>query len=294
MKTLKTLALFMLAVTLSNCSKNDDATSQIPQEESIRLKNYTKDDVNFDMTYNENNQLFKYQYGNSSSKVTLTLQYDEEGNITKNGYGYTYNTQGNIADINSSYLNAVLNYNTEGQLKSMNSHYTYTTTDITATTNFEYDSNNRLYIINEYSNDVTASPYAKTTLTYDANGNITQKQIKRSNDGIDFYLFQTTTYTYDTKNNPFFNVVNHAGLKDAVSIQDFVSLRTLAFGGQIGKAYLNFYSPNNLLTEENSLKIVTYNYTYNEDEYPITLMQTTEHVGGSTYSYSLTFTYETY
>jgi hypothetical protein len=81
-----------------------------------------------------------------------------------------------------------------------------------------------------------------------------------------------------------------------MTIQDFNTFRTLAFGGKIGKAYLNFFSPNNLLTEEDSFKIISYNYTFNEDDYPITATRTYDESmsSGEITITSLTWTYEMY
>lgn len=299
MKTLLKTLTIILAITLSSCSSDDDG-SNLPQDQKIRLANYTKDDVTFNMTYNEDGMLTKYQYGNTFT-VTSNIEYNTSGNITKVGpLEFIYDAQGKITEINNSSNNTIstITYNSQGLIEAINSTYDDGgSPPENSETNLEYNSNGQLIFISEYiDNGTIASPYAKTSLSYDQNGNIIEQYIQRSNDGITYYDFSTTIYTYDNNKNPFHDTIGKTGITNDIILQQFIGLYSIYFSGQVGLTTMYFVSPNNLISKENSLKLVTYNYTYNEDNYPIIAEEINDasSSGGSVYTYNKTFTYETY
>ena len=301
MKHLITYIGLVLAVgLLANCSKNDDDT--LPKPTEIRLTTYTVDDVPFHMTYNEYNQLIKYQYGNTTA-INSPVEYDTEGNIIKNGARtFTYDDQDRIETITQAVnptTTIVFNvaYSSQGLPEVI-----YTNRDDgsgvieTAITHLEYNSNNMPIVITEINESVAVSPYAKTTLTYNDLGNITQKFIERSNDALTFYDFSTDTYTYDNKKNPFALTISNTGISSKQVLQQFIGMNTLGFSSQVAHLRLYFNSPNNLLSIQDSFKTISYSYTYNDDDYPITREETYDATlsGGDVVTRNAIFTYETY
>lgn len=298
MKNLITyIGVTLLVFMLSNCSKNDDEVTQPPQAESTRLTNYTIDGVPFNMTYNDDGTLFKYQYGNTFA-VSATIEYNPNGDISKNGSRtFTYNSEGQIATITqnlsptASFVSTMV-YNSQGLVESITANHN---DGQTGTIQINYNSNNKPLLISEY-NESVVSPYAKTTLTYDDFGNITQQFIERSNDGITYYDFSITTYTYDTKKNPFALTIDKIGISNNQLFQFFIGMNSVSFGGQVAFAAFHFNSPNNLVSIQDSFKIITYNYIYNDDDYPITAERIYDSSisGGSAFTTNRTFTYENY
>tara|TARA_R110002033_G_C3843045_1_gene234986 strand:+ start:38 stop:937 length:900 start_codon:yes stop_codon:yes gene_type:complete len=297
-KLVKYLSAVLIAFLLFNCSKDDDEVTQPPQAESTRLTNYTIDGVPFNMTYNDDGTLFKYQYGNTFA-VSATIEYNPNGDISKNGSRtFTYNLQGQIATITqnlsptASFVSTMV-YDSQGLVESITANHN---NGQTGTIQINYNGNNKPVLISEYNESVAVSPHAKTTLTYDDFGNITQQFIERSNDGITYYDFSTTTYTYDTKKNPFALTIDKIGTSNNQLFQFFIGMNSVSFGRQVAFASLYFNSPNNLVAIQDSFKIITYNYTYNDDDYPITREEIYDDSssGGSVYTYNSIFTYETY
>jgi len=296
-KLVKYLSAVLIAFLLFNCSKDDDEVTQPPQAESTRLTNYTIDGVPFNMTYNDDGTLFKYQYGNTFA-VSATIEYNPNGDISKNGSRtFTYNSEGQIATITqnlsptASFVSTMV-YDSQGLVESITTNHN---NGQTGTIQINYNGNNKPVLISEY-NESVVSPYAKTTLAYDDFGNITQQFIERSNDGITYYDFSTTTYTYDTKKNPFALTIDKIGTSNNQLFQFFIGMNSVSFGRQVAFASLYFNSPNNLVAIQDSFKIITYNYTYNDDDYPITREEIYDDSssGGSVYTYNSIFTYETY
>lgn len=293
---LKNIIIVLLTLNLFNCSKGDDV-AQPPQAESIRLKNYIIDGVAFNMTYNEDGTLFKYQYGNTSA-VTSSIEYDAEARIIRNNSrSFTYNPQDQIATITqnisstASFVSTMV-YNSQGLVENITVNHD---NGQIGAIQINYNGDDKPVVISEY-NESVATPYAKTTLTYNDLGNITQQFIERSNDGITYYDFETYTYTYDNKKNPFALTINKIGISNNQLFQKFIGMNSVSFGRQVAFEAFRFNSPNNLVSIQDSFKIITYNYTYNEDDYPISAerIYDTSISGGSASATNITFTYETY
>ena len=73
-------------------------------------------------------------------------------------------------------------------------------------------------------------------------------------------------------------------------------MNSLSFGRQVAFLNLWFNSPNNLVTIQDSFKTISYNYTYNEDDYPITSEEIYDASisGGIIITKDINFTYESY
>jgi hypothetical protein len=292
---LKRICLLFLSLTLFNCSNDDDGT--VKQPESIRLVNYTIDDVPFNMTYNDDNLLIKYQYGNTFA-VNSSIEYDSNGYITKNGSRtFTYNSTGQITTITqilsptASFVSTIV-YNSQGLVESITTDHN---NGETGTIQINYNSDNKPLVISEHNASV-GSPYAKTTLTYDASGNITRQFIERSNDGISYYDFSTTNYAYDTKKNPFALTISKIGNANNQLFQMFIGMNSVSYGRQVAFDSFYFNSPNNLVSIQDSFKIISFNYTYNANDFPITSEEIYDasSSGGSVNTYNFNFNYETY
>ncbi len=295
MKTLKTILLIAFTITLFSCNKDSGEIIELPKQESTGLKNYTIDGVPFNMTYNDDNLLIKYQYGNTHS-VTALIDYNPNGSIAKNGSrAFKYNSQGQIATITenlspTALFVSTMVHNSQGLVESITTNHN---NGQTGTIKINYNSKNKPVLISE-NNPAVTSPYSKTTLTYNDLGNVTKKFIERSNDGISYYDFSTNTYTYDDKKNPFALTINKIGNSNNQLFHGFIGMNSVSFGRQVAFAEFYFNSPNNLLSNQDSFKIISYSYTYNDDGYPITRKEIYDasSSGGNIYNYDSTFTYE--
>lgn len=301
MKTRFKIIIILVAITSIGCSSDDDNAGMQPKEENTRMTSYTIEDVEFNMTYNEAGMLTKYRYGNPSATAISNIEYNPDGNITKHGsFNYSYNAHGDIENITKTNNPLII------QIAYNSQNYIETITAInddgnggaieTGTTTFEYNSNGLPVEINEFNNVTPVSPFAKTMLSYDDNGNIIERYIQRSNDGISYYDFSTTVYTYDDKKNPYQVTIGKTGITNKHILQQFIGLYSTYYSGQVSLVPIYFVSPNNLLTEEDDLKLISYSYTYNEDDYPMSVERTWDASmsGGSISTTNRIFSYETY
>ena len=148
MKTIiKYLGIAIFALSVFSCSKDDDEITQLTK--NIRLNNYSINDVPFNMSYNNDDLLIEYEYGNTFS-IRSRIEYDNSGNIIKNGaQTFTYNTQGKIETITKNVSPSMsivftIAYNTEGFPERITANHS---NGETATTQLEYNSNNKPIIV---------------------------------------------------------------------------------------------------------------------------------------------------
>jgi len=257
----RAICLLVMLVGMSSCSSSDDDT---PREENIRLKIFSMDSNEVEITYNED--------GKVSSIGRDNVIYDAEGRIKQNGNtSYTYNNQGRVSKMTrrsgSRTIETTIVYNNEGLVATSNS---MDDQGKVSRSTFEYDSKNRLTIlISENTNFF--HKYVKTSLTYDAKDNIEQILTEDSDDGILYNRYNVENYTYDVKNSPNYNLLTKTGHSIAINL--FNINPSLRIGNYNAYETMYFYSKNNLLSSQvfNSSGTSIYDYVYNENNYPFSV-----------------------
>lgn len=278
----RTLCVLILMLGIASCNNDDDA----PKQENIRIKSYSKDANEYNLTYNENNRL--------ASIGSREILYGTEGRVLQIGTTkYTNNNQGwvtkRILWPTSNYPQTeTFEYDNEGLMKNSK----WSSSNQTDYSTFFYDSENRLAsIIVKYK---TPRSDFKYSLTYDANDNIEQILVERSKDGgVTYPETSVTNYTYDTKKNPLYLLIN----KDNSNLNE---IHIMYSGLLINYVSLEnnapySYSKNNMLSSERidnngTTTTRTYNYIYDKNNYPISA-EIKDTVRGTEYR---TWTYEEY
>ena len=141
------------------------------------------------------------------------------------------------------------------------------------------------------SGDQTQSVAGAETYTYDSKGNLIEGIIPYS--GGDRHIY----HTYDDNESINYIIANSMGITDRISMMAVPTIVDMA-ARQVGRQSLNYYNPNNILTYKDITNGVvhwnnSWEYTYNEDGYPIAI----EHIKRSptvpsynaTYHYTLTY-----
>ncbi len=265
MKTIIKLTVILCTTIIFFSCNNDDDTQP---EQNIRLKAYSESANEYELNYNEDGTLKSYQY-QSEGLLKTTIIYDDEGRIKQNGNtSYTYNNQGRVSKMTrrsgSRTIETTIVYNNEGLIASLTSRNE--TVGITTTSIFEYDSQNRIKSLTEES----SGSFVKTSLVYGTNDNIEQMLIERSSDGVSYREYNVRNYTYDTKNNPNYNVLTKIGVSSTINV--FRIKPSFKIGNVIAYEAVYFYSKNNLLSYQSlySEGTVTrsYDYVYDENNYP--------------------------
>ncbi len=172
----------------------------------------------------------KYEY-DSKNRVAKSSSYASGNNALLSEQLYTYNTNGELAKTAITYF--------EGG----NAAYASYTT-------FEYDSNRKLQKKNVFEGEETAEGAGKlkSFTTYETlpNGNYTLEKQYIVDENETAQLFSTTSYSYDTSNNPFFAFAEPG---TAVSPNNQISAKTLVHGSKKEYSY-------------------TYAYKYDERSFP--------------------------
>ncbi|MDX1769379.1 MAG: hypothetical protein R3294_15075 [Arenibacter troitsensis] len=301
-KVFNQIAILILALTLINCSKNDDGdltpVEQIGhQEQYTRLTSYSQNSKEYSLTYNANGSIKNYEHFNYPGENSLAnVEYDANNRIAKNGaFTYTYNSIGKISTIleviGSTEIEYLLDYNPDGQLTA---HTRYTTdgSRIHTQHKIKYNLNNQIAEINIYSLYSTPN-YSKHSFTYDGLGNLVQDKNELSwENRNDYFESSRTRYTYDSKKNPIYGILYKSGLTNDFSVINFKQMHSISAG------YFYYYPPNNLVSlEVNSVGnpsnnyITTNYYFYNEDNLPTTMDYSKTKSNGET---TLTENYKTW
>ncbi|QCX39716.1 hypothetical protein FF125_15155 [Aureibaculum algae] len=261
--TFKNIVLFMM--TLSNLSISDIYGQQ---SDNIRLISYAENTNKIDLSYNDNNLLTSIGY--------TTLNYDSESRIDQIGkVSYAYNELGQISKIinektaSLGNLETEITYDKDSLITSFVSKYGKADLG-TATSTFEYDKNKRLKRIIEKGAD--GRGYGRITLAYDDKNNIVQQLKEKSYDGTSYRQVTVSNYTYDTKNNPDYNVLTQTGNSSEINL--FHLIYNIAIGGQSAYETVYYYSKNNILSSEvisveGNAATQTYSYVYDKNNYPV-------------------------
>jgi len=266
-----------LAVLFTAC-KSDDDTQPTPQVINKFFLNAVSEEDSVSATYNAANkvdrfdQFFKdggenYQYFWYSQAVY------ENGKMTK--------VMGSEKDAASLQQSQAIIYDASGRVQKLN-FYSFGTSKVDSYDSLGYDGNGRLsyvWFADAAGDNAPLVIYKKTALVWDANGNIGKTYDVRIVDGAETTDTVKTSYTYDDKVNfkskqPEFLLMNSEGAEQSLSA-------------------------HNVLTSERveptySLK-VTNTYTYDEENYPVTIkvqeveVSNGEEVHNSTLNYKIRY-----
>jgi len=246
-----------LAVLFVACK--DDETNPTPQSTKLFL-NLVRGTDSIGATYNASNKI-----------VTYNLIDSREG-----GHSY-YNEavyeNGRIVKLNYSeesptalHLDRSYDYNAAGNVVKIKFHEEDGT--VYGFDSLAYDNNGRLaalYVAEGTEGNIKI--YRKYALVWDNKGNIIKQHAIRVESGVETKDSVTTTYTYDDK-------INYVAKQVEIFLME---PEGPAFG----------LSANNIVTEKTvssttTTEEYTKEYTYDEDNYPVTMKSTGKYTNGGT------------
>lgn len=269
--------ILCLIFTLYNCKVDDEIIYH-----NTLLKLYSVGNNTFNITYDIQGKPIiigdnAINY-NSSAKITIIdpnyyFTYDKHNNI---------NTISAISNTMYSLEDASIKYNEQGLLQEETISYIQTSkpnTTIDIVRNFTYDENQKLIEILEKSPKKNkTNSFKKQLIYYDNKGNITKiEQFESSNNEISYHRQHVSSFTYDTKKNPFFHLLLDAGVSNNYTKLQYFGIPSISLG--LENLKLQYYSKNNLLSvkkimENGDINTVNYQYQYNTDNLPISLIKT--------------------
>ena len=303
MKTLLKRITFLMIVslTLYNCSSDDDAsTGETPLLENTRLTAYSVNTIEFAVNYNTEDYISGYESSDTSQPRSVV--YNTDNQIIQFGrISYMYNAQGRISQIteadDTTFRNKTSSivYNNEGLIATQNFRFTYVSSGDTVFVNrvYDYNSSGQLISITEDS-----SLYkTRDLMTYDSRGNIVQIKRQSSPDGITYTDQQTTTFTYDNKKNPGKKMLENMGIDSNFSLLHIRYNLTINFSNY-AFFRLSYYSNNNVISSQSTYSSGqtnrTYDYVYNDNDYPTAAEEDVALSDGTSYTSYKTWTYESY
>lgn len=312
MKTIsRTLFILLLACAWS-CSNDDDsivnndddANSGDPDPMEVvssRLSSYTIEDVEFEFTYDESDgKLTRFQYGTTFT-VNASIDYDDADRISEIGpTTYQYDAEGRLIRKQKGDISiAEFTYDSTGKIIVINSQYPNSSGGANSNeSTISYNSAGLPERIETYDarEDIGFPQWWRINLGYDGSGNLIEEFVEISNDGTTYTAFETWNYSYDDKKNPFHQAIGTTGVDPMLHAHEFIQLFSVSYNDQGELGTLYFTSPNNLLTITSSLNITTFEYIYNEDDYPETLNYNFDATssGGGTSVRNYSFNYEDY
>ncbi|MBB6610953.1 hypothetical protein H7F15_07890 [Pontibacter sp. Tf4] len=252
--------LFFGVVAFSSCDDRDKTALQ-PTMEQGAISHVMAD----------SSEITSYNY--AGKELTQINHYDKETGDLESFEKFIRDNKGNVikATTHAGDNHAVLSeqafrYNEKNQLtQTTTAYYNGSNLEYNAITTFEYNSKKELEKKSVLEGADEKSAKLKSYTTYESlpNGNIGQeKQFVVDGKGTG-KLFSTTTYSYDTNQNPFFN---HAEPGAEASPNNMTVASTLVHG---------------------SKKTYRYSYTYKYDErgYPTSQTVTSPTGKSETYTY---------
>lgn len=244
-----------LAALFTACK--DDDTTPTPQATKLLL-NIVSEYDSISLTYNANNKIARFEsvalagenaayYSEAvyeNGKMTKLLASDESPTALVLAQTYDYNATGSLLRINF--------FSANGQRDQYDS--------------VAYDNNGRvaaLYLSEHADGGTTQSAfYEKCLFVWDGKGNVAKQHVIKITDGKETTDTVTTAFTYDDK-------VNFAAKQFELHL---LEPESVAFA----------LSANNILTEKTEYsdytETDTNEYTYDEDNYPVTQKNTSQSI----------------
>jgi len=262
MKTQTYLAILLCALFTASCSKDDNQDEQIDTEKFVKSE-WVSEDINIAYTYNNN--LLATATGNYSNvDYTSTFTYNPDGKLTKwqqmeSGTSdtdiqtFTYNPDGRLAGYVSDFENVSITY--DGNIATLTGRIEG---DDNASAILELNENGLVTKFTE-SNQYTV-------FQYDGNGNI----IKAETFDNDDTLLTSFTIAYDSKINPFYGQLSSIYIERFIEF--FWEFDGIYYSGLEGYSF-PFQKSNIVSIIESSETILEYTYTYNNENYPISVSE---------------------
>ncbi len=308
MKNLKTLLAISTILCLLSCSKDDDGGSQTPPQQKLITYKFGSSTQSYeyldDKLYKQNtaNGIGTFTYNSNkissynTSNFSVDFFYDAtSGSLTKTvttgstfteTATYTYNAQNLVQEVHT-----IVRRNTNNKI----------TSNVIKT--FEYNTNNQLVGVNEDFRGPSSGSISdgkidvKNIIEYYDNGNVKKVLTKeRRPNSSTFTDDSSFSYTYDDKTNPFYSMVQNNLDNNNFTFFNFLP-KSLYIGYNVySRPY--FYSKNNIATIDykdnasNFTYTTTYNYVYDENNYPISADLTRTQSDGGGYTVPIVWNYE--
>lgn len=250
-------------LSLTSCSSDDNTTSP------VLLKKLQASVMG-------NNEEYSFDY--TDTKLTK-ISFQIDMGTTTSGYSdivYAGDVITQVRDYNGSNqntYNTVFTYNTAGQLTKVMKYQVGV--DHAEKTVFTYNADNTVDS-QHYVGTNASQPYVNATEKfYFVNNLLVQKD----------YIYSTTTniqimYNYDSANTPMKNVTGLAAIELYVNSWDgFLSLGLKGVANNIVKEVWNYNTPG-VVSET-----INYDSVYNDDNYPVSIISTSDSPGPYSYNY---------
>jgi len=248
-------------VALSACEKQEEQDSLKPEFEQGMLSHIMTDSAevtSYKFAGTQLSQINHYDQETGKLESFEKLERDAKGQLLKT----TTHAGSNHAVLSEE----TYTYKQNGLLdKAATTYYSGGKVEYTAYTNYAYDANNKLEKKSVFEGTENTAAKAKSYTKYEVlpNGNYSQEKQYVIDDKGQARLFSTTTYSYDTSNNPFFAFAQPGTIS---SPNNLVAATTVVNGSN--KTYKH-----------------TYSYTYDERGYPMSQTVTTPNGKRTTYTY---------
>ena len=276
----------------TNCSKNDDDSAP---ETSYRLATYTENGIEFNIQYNAQNKPASFETYNISApgnKISNEVVYNSEGKILSIGTNsYNYNTSGQIANSVSFGRSSTIVYDSQNRPIRVSGSGILSNPYV-----FQRDyvySGSRVTSVLETGTVNTSTYHARIDFSYNSQGNIILIESFSGTTPTNLTLQNSTSFTYDTKKNPWYKFFNEdMGNPNMCPICFYDSNKITGDFGQLATNRILYICPNNILTKNTTsypagtTNTSNYSYTYNDEDYPIT-----KEVSSSSTTQYFSFTY---
>ncbi|MCK8481317.1 hypothetical protein [Psychroserpens algicola] len=210
----------------------------------------------------------KFFYNENNHRDSVFIQMGFEARYVV--YNYEGNQLTNIVSTSPSTQNANINWDLsyDGNEMYVMRDYIFENETVTSIQKFVFsDETHEKLLYSEFVN-TDALPSLKYEYMYDSNSNLIQRtELELNNNTQSLEVVSTIEYSYDGKKNPFKSL---PGTNYLVMSNAYLS-NTPIFT-------LNYQSTNNVTsktrTTDNNVKSWTYEYEYNELDFPINIIDT--------------------
>lgn len=276
-------SLMVALIVLGACSNNDDSDDggnpNIPDPNTgPRLVKAEIGPIgtNIQYEYNENELLKTWTGTFPTFGYEITSEYNDDGNATVWNYidsddftysqGFSYDFEGNLIGYIGNTEDVTLNY--DGNMVTVTGTIEG---DMNASAVIELNGNGKVIKFTE------SNQYS--TLSYDANGNLTRVLRFDLQDN----LLNEFKLTYDSKKNPYFGQMESVYLERF--IEYFWEFDGIYFTGLEGYSFP--YNRNNVVgVEQDGNNIITYSIGYDNEDYPTVI---SEIISGNSFQFDITY-----
>jgi YD repeat-containing protein len=282
MKTKQFIVALLIPIAIGTSCSSDDSveTTETPTESTVRFVKNERVNDNFiiSYSYDANNRITSADGMYPNVNFESNFSYDSNNRLTQDIYqelspiiydttqSFSYDSNGLLTGYSSVTENVSISYNGNTVLLSG-------TIEGDANSQVELQLNSNGLVTKFTENN------QYTDLVYDSNGNLTSvKSYDNSNN-----LLEEFVIAYDDKINPFY------GQMTSIYIERFIEwfweFDGIYFTGIEGYKFPFF--KNNIVSISNGTNsMTTYTYTYDNQDYPITVIENTN---GNILEYSIEY-----